>query len=175
MWYTYRLVHAQSTLLEGSKVRQFHFAAERLLDAPTEVVYHCLRDYTAHHRHQPEGFLPAAFTRLEVLRGGIGAGTQMRFTTRMGGRSATRTQEVSEPEPGHILVESGDGEGSTFTVEPRGARTLVRIETTLLVSGLEGVVMPLLGPRIMRGLYEDELTRLEAYAQVHAAKQVAAA
>jgi hypothetical protein len=156
-------------------VRQFHFAAERLLDAPADVIYHCLRDYINHHRHQPEGFLPAAFTRLEVLRGGVGAGTLMRFTTRIGGRSATRTQEVSEPEPGHILVERGDGEGSVFTVEPRGARTLVRIETTLLVSGLEGMLMPLVGQRIIGAIYDEELTRLEAYAQAHAAKQVAAA
>jgi hypothetical protein len=156
-------------------VRQFQFAAERLLDAPADVIYHCLRDYTNHHRHQPEGFLPAAFTQLEVLRGGVGAGTLMRFTTRISGRSATRTQEVSEPEPGHILVERGDGEGSVFTVEPRGARTLVRIETTLLVSGLEGALMPLLGRRIIGAIYEDELTRLEAYARAHAAKQVAAA
>jgi hypothetical protein len=156
-------------------MREFHFAAERLLDAPADVIYHCLRDYTNHHRHQPEGFLPAAFTRLEVLQGGLGAGTVMRFTTRVGGRSVTRTQEVSEPDPGHILVENGNGEGSTFTVEPRGARTLVRIETTLLVAGLEGVLMPLFGSRIIGALYDEELTRLEAYAQAHAAKEAVAA
>jgi hypothetical protein len=156
-------------------VRQFHFSAERLLDAPADAIYHCLSDYNLHHRHQPEGFLPAAFTELEVLRGGVGAGTLMRFTTRIGGRSVTRTQEVSEPEPGHILVEQGNGEGSTFTVEPRGERTLVRIETTLLVSGLEGMVMSLVGQRMISSIYADELTRLEAYAQAHAAKQVAAA
>jgi hypothetical protein len=156
-------------------MREFHFAAERLLDAPADVIYHCLSDYNEHHRHQPQGFLPAAFTELEVLRGGVGAGTLIRFTTRVGGRSVTRTQEVSEPEPGHILVEWGSGEGSTFTVEPRGERTLVRIETTLLASGLEGLLMPLVGQRIIGPLYEDELTRLEAYAQAHVAKQVAAA
>jgi hypothetical protein len=156
-------------------VRQFHFSAERLLDAPADVIYHCISDYTNHHRHQPEGFLPPAFTRLEVLSGGVGAGTLMRFTTRVGGRSVTRTQAVSEPEPGHILVERGDGEGSTFTIEPRGARTLVRIETTLLVAGLEGVLMPLFGSRIIGALYDDELTRLEAYARAHAAKEALAA
>jgi hypothetical protein len=154
---------------------EFHFSAERLLDAPADVIYHCISDYTAHHRHQPQGFLPAAFTKLEVLRGGVGAGTLMRFTTRVGGRSVTRTQEVSEPEPGHVLVEWGNGEGSTFTVEPRGERTLVRIETTLVMSGLEGMLMPLVGQRLIGAIYDDELTSLEAYARAHVAKQVAAA
>jgi len=151
-------------------VAPFHFVAERVLDAPAATIYHCLSDYTEHHRHQPEGFLPPAFTRLEVLRGGLGAGTLIRFTTRVGGRSMTRTQEVSEPVPGRVLVEWGDGEGSTFTVESQGDRTLLRIETTLQVSGTEGWMMRLLGARILRPLYEDEMRRLEAYAQAHAMK-----
>ena len=153
----------------------FHFAAERLLDAPADAVYHCLRDYATHHRHQPDGFLPPAFTRLEVLRGGVGAGTLIRFTTRLGGRSVTRTQEVSEPEPGRVLIEAGDGEGSTFTVEPRGDRSLLRIETTLRPTGLDGLLMPLLGPRILGPLYADEMRRLEAYARAHASQTESAA
>jgi len=157
-------------------MRPFQFAAERLIDAPASIVYHCLADYQAHHRHQPEGFLPSAFTRLDVLEGGVGAGTVIRFTTRVGGSSATRTQTVSEPEPGRVLVESGDGEGSTFTVQPRGDhRCFVRIETVLRSGGIQGWLMPLVGPRIMRGLYADELSRLERYAQSHARTAAGAA
>ena len=155
-------------------MREFHFAAERVLDAPAATVYHCLADYREHHRHAPEGFLPAAFTRLEVLSGGVGAGTVIRFTTRVGGRAVTRTQQVSQPEPGRVLVESGGGEGSTFTVEPRGDRSLVRIETTLVLRGLDAWLMPLVGPRVMRALYDEELSRLEAYARAHAAVPQAA-
>jgi hypothetical protein len=157
-------------------VRQFHFSAERILDASAPLVYHCLSDYLAHHRHQPEGFLPSAFTRLDVLEGGVGAGTVIRFTTRVGGNSVTRTQQVSEPEPGQVLVESGNGEGSTFTVEPRGdGRSLVRIETVMLVGGIQAWLMPIFGKRIMRGLYADELTRLERYAQSHGRGKAASA
>jgi len=156
-------------------VAPFHFAAERLLDAPADLVYHCLRDYATHHRHQPEGFLPPAFTRLDVLRGGLGAGTRIRFTTRLGGRSVTRTQDVSEPEPGRVLVEAGDGERSTFTVEPRGDRALLRIETILRPAGLDALLMPLLGPRILGPLYQDEMQRLEAYARAHPTDCTAAA
>jgi hypothetical protein len=91
----------------------------------------------------------------------------IRFTTAVGGRSETRTQEVSEPEPGRVLVESGGGEGSTFTVEPRGERTYIRIDTVLQTRGLNGLIMRLLGSRILAPLYADELARLERYAQAH--------
>lgn len=154
---------------------EFHFSAERVLNAPAEVVYHCLVDYREHHRHQPEGFLPPAFTRLEVLRGGYGAGTQIRFTAVVGGRASTRTQDVTEPEPGRVLVESGNGEGSTFTVEPRGDGAFVRIETVLRAGGLTGVLLPLMGARLLRPIVAEELDRLEAYAQAHAAAPVEAA
>ena len=111
-----------------------NFAFERTLAAPPEVVYHCIRDYIRHHRTAPDGFLPAVFTSLDVLQGGVGAGTVFRFTT---GRRAVHHphQTVSEPEPGHVLLESGDGEGSTFTVEPRGDGTYLRIETCCAPAG----------------------------------------
>ena len=153
----------------------FHFAAERVLDAPADVVYHCLSNYQQHHRHGPEGFLPPAFTELQVLASGVGAGTVIRFTTAVGGRSQTRTQQVSEPEPGRVLVESGNGEGSTFTVEPRGSQTHLRIETVLQTRGIEGFLMRLFGARILGPLYADEMRRLEQYAQQHAARESVAA
>jgi hypothetical protein len=136
-----------------------------VIDARAAVVYHCLADYRAHHN--PGGFLPPSFRSLEVLRGGVGAGTVFRFTAAVGGGSRTRTQEVSEPEPGRVLVERGDGVQSTFTVEPRGERALVRIETVMQAGGLEGLLMRLLGRRILGPLYADELTRLERYARAH--------
>ena len=84
-------------------MRSSHLSVARLLDAPAAVVYHCLADYREHHRAGT--FLPLVFTDLQVVRGGVGAGTVIRFTTRLGGRTVTRTQEVSEPEPGRVLVE----------------------------------------------------------------------
>jgi hypothetical protein len=151
----------------------FRFSSSRLLNAPADVVYHCLADYREHHR--PGGFLPPAFTDLQVLQGGVGAGTVIRFTVSVGGRTSTRTQEVTEPVPGRVLVESGSGEGSTFTVEPRGEQTLVRIDTVLQRRGIEGVLLPLLGPRILRPIYADELARLEQHAQSHAVESGARA
>ena len=50
-----------------------NFSAERVIDAPADVVYRCLADYT--HRHRPGAFLPPAFSNQEVLSGGVGDGT----------------------------------------------------------------------------------------------------
>jgi hypothetical protein len=151
-------------------MRSFRLSVERLVDAPAAVVYHCLADYREHHR--AGGFLPPVFTDLQVLRGGVGAGTVIRFTSSLAGRSVTRTQEVSEPEPGRVLVEWGGGEGSTFTVEPRGERTLVRIESVVRSGGLEGLLLSWLGRRLLRPILMDELARLDRYAQDHHATGV---
>jgi hypothetical protein len=169
MWYMYRLVHRPVGIRGQPLMHHFHFSAERLIQAPVDVVYHCLADYREHHRVDG-GFLPPTFTSLDVLEGGFGAGTLIRFTTSVGGRSTTRTQRVSEPEPGRVLVESGDGEGSTFTLAPQGDdATRLRIETTLNAPGLEGVFIRLFGARVLKPLYADEMARLESYAQAHAA------
>jgi hypothetical protein len=148
-------------------------SVERLIAAPAEVVYHCLADYRAHHRVDG-GFLPPAFTDLQVLEGGVGAGTVIQFWTKIGGRTAARVQTVTEPEPGRVLRESGQdsgaGEGSTFTVEPHGPRlSLVRIETVIRAGGLTGLLLPVIGPRMLRPIIADELARLERYAQGHQA------
>jgi hypothetical protein len=72
---------------------QTHVSAERILDAPADVVYHCIADYREHHR--PEGFLPPAFTDFEVQRGGAGAGTVIRFASTLGGRKQTLTATIT--------------------------------------------------------------------------------
>jgi hypothetical protein len=142
-------------------------SAERLIDAPADVVYHCISDYREHHC--PGGFLPPAFSNFQIERGGVGAGTVMSFTVTLGGRSRRMTHEVSEPEPGRVLVEGGPGERTTFTVDPEGTRCRVRIDTVIVAGGLDGLLTRLLGPRLMRPLYADELERLERHAQAHAA------
>jgi len=141
-------------------------SAERRIEAPADVVYHCLADYREHHR--PGGFLPPAFSDFEVEQGGVGAGTVIRFTTTLGGRARRARQMVSEPWPGRVLVEAGDGASTTFTVEPDGGACRVRFDTRLEARGLEGVVLRLVAPRLLRPLYADELERLERHAQAHA-------
>jgi hypothetical protein len=112
-----------------------HFGAERRIDAPAAVVYHCLADYREHHR--PGGFLPPAFEQLQIARGGVGAGTEYRFVMTAGGRRRAVSTTVSEPIPGHTLIETGSGIETTFTVErPPAAPTCdSRPSSTRVASG----------------------------------------
>jgi hypothetical protein len=142
------------------------FGAERRLDVPAQVAYHCLADYREHHR--PEGFLPPAFSAFEVHRGGIGAGTEASWTVDLGGgRKRRMTATVAEPEPGRRLVETGDGVVTTFTVAPSGSGCVVRFDTEFDEPGLSGVLLRLFIGRMLGPLYADELARLDMYAHSH--------
>ena len=148
---------------------QTRFSAERVLDAPAEVVYHLIADYQEHHRS--EGFLPPAFTNMRVQRGGVGAGTVVRFTSTLGGRTREMQAEISEPQPGRVLVESGQGVQTTFTVLPEGAgrQARVRFDTVMEAGGLEGLLTRLFAPRLLAPVCADELDRLERLARTHPA------
>ena len=50
-------------------------SAERMVDAPADVVYRYVADMHEHHPH----FLPPAFSGFRVESGGVGAGTITRF------------------------------------------------------------------------------------------------
>jgi len=140
-------------------------SAQRLIDAPADVLYHCIADYVEHHR--PDGFLPPAFSHLEILRGGVGAGTEIRFVINAGGRRRTVTGTVTEPVPGRRLVETGSGIETTFMVEPTVRRTWVRFDTTIDDAGLQGVLSRLFAARIFEPIFEAELRRLEDFARLH--------
>jgi hypothetical protein len=146
---------------------QTYFSAERVVDAPADVVYRCLADYTHHHR--PGGFLPPAFSNQEILSGGVGDGTVIRLNVNLAGRTSTMTARISEVEPGRVLVEDSPRVQTTFTVEPEADRSRVRFDTVLRAGGLEGVMNKLFAARVLRPVYTDELERLERYAQSQAA------
>ncbi len=144
-----------------------HVSAERSIAAPAEVAYRCIADYRQHHAH----ILPPAFFDLAVEEGGVGAGTVISAKAKMAGRTQAFRQRVAEPEPGRILTEStlGRDQVTTFTVIPDGAGCRVRIETVWQpLRGLAGVAERLFAPRFLRGLYVDELDRLDRYAREQA-------
>ena len=149
---------------------QTRYSAERVVDAPAEVVYHLISDYREHHTDAPQGFLPDAFTGTVVERGGVGDGTVVRFTSKLGGRSRAMTAAITESEPGRVLVETGPGVQTTFTVEPEGAqRARVRFDTVLEAGGTRGLMLRLLAPVMLRPVYAEELKRLERHAKAHPA------
>ena len=85
------------------------FGAERRIDAPAAVVYHCLADYREHHR--PGGFLPPAFS--SNSRSIAAASVPERSTTsswssgvadgRSAQRSASRCQDTRSSRQGREL------------------------------------------------------------------------
>ena len=137
--------------------------AEGLVAAPTERVYRILADYRRHHPR----ILPPAFSGFAVERGGVGAGTVIRFRVTTGGRTGDYHQRVTEPEPGRVLREAGidSDEATTLMVTPEGAESRVRIETTWQSSGVQALLERLVAPRILLPLYRDELARLDRYAR----------
>jgi hypothetical protein len=142
-------------------------SAERAIDAPATTVYGFIADMREHHPR----FLPPAFSDFQVESGGVGAGTITRFTVTAGGRSRQYRMVVTEPEPGRVMTES-DATSSmvtTTTVTSRGENnSLVRISTTWAgAGGIGGFFERIFAPRVMRGIYADELERLNAYARAH--------
>jgi uncharacterized protein YndB with AHSA1/START domain len=147
---------------------KINVSAERTISAPAETVYGYLADMREHH---PK-FLPPAFSDFTAESGGVGAGTVTRFKTTAGGRTREYQMEVSEPEPGRVLQENDTNSSlvTTFTVTPQGDSSSVRIETSWDgAGGIGGFFERTFAPRAMRGIYDDELERLDAYARQNAA------
>lgn len=128
-------------------------------------VYAVIADYRRHHPHVVP---PEYFRRLDVLEGGVGAGTRTRVEMRVLGATKVFEQVVTEPAPGRVLMETNqDGSGvTTFTVEHAdgGEASQVTIATDLVarpgVSGfLERVLISAIFPRI----YRKELARMAEY------------
>jgi hypothetical protein len=139
-------------------------AAEAVVDAPADTVYRYIADMRDHHPR----FLPPAFSDFQVESGGVGAGTVTRFKMTAGGRTRQYRMNVAEPEPGRVLTESDTDSSAvtTFTVDPRGGASLVRISTAWDgASGIGGLFERMFAPRVLRAIYADELKRLDAYAR----------
>jgi Polyketide cyclase / dehydrase and lipid transport len=145
-------------------------SAERTVGAPAPEVYGYIADHREHHPH----FLPPAFSDYQVESGGVGAGTIVRFKLTAGGRTRQLRVQVAEPEPGRVLTESDTLSTSvtTWTVTPGGNDCRVQISTTWKgAGGIGGVFERLFAPRVLRRMYDDELSRLDAYAREHHSAQ----
>jgi hypothetical protein len=143
---------------------ELRVSAERELASPAVKVYGLLADYQRHHPR----ILPPAFSDFVVERGGVGAGTVISVKMKTGGRTRNFRLQVAEPEPGRVLTES-DTESSlvtSFTVDPTASGSRVRVETNWQgAGGFGGLMERLFAPRVMKKLYEDELSRLDEYAR----------
>ena len=87
------------------------------IPARRERVYSLIANYNDGHPR----ILPKQFSDLVVEQGGIGAGTVIRFQMSILGKKQHFRAAITEPEPGHVLVETDlepNGAVTTFTVNP---------------------------------------------------------
>lgn len=137
------------------------------IDTPPDLIYAILTDYREGH----VAILPKKyFTGITVLEGGQGAGTLINVHMQVMGVEQELHLEVSEPEPGRVLVERDQSADvlTTFTVDPLegGKRSRVTIATQAKASpGLRGLVEKLANPLIIRRIYRAELQELANYAR----------
>jgi Polyketide cyclase / dehydrase and lipid transport len=154
-------------------VNQINAQGTAVLDARPEDVYATIADYRQGH---PQILPRRNLYDLQVEQGGYGAGTTIHFTSRLLGVEQSFHQQVSEPEPGTVLVEediaSPRHEVTTFTVRPveQGRKAHVTIATTMNASaGFRGLVERALVPIALRRVYREELHLLEVVARKRSA------
>jgi hypothetical protein len=124
--------------------------------APAPVIYELIADYKAGH----PSILPPVFESLEVMEGGRGAGTRIRYTIKAFGSRETSHARITEPEPGHVLVETVEERDvvTTFTVAPQpGGKTRVTIATAYNAKGVRGWIEMLMVPGFLKKTYVAEL------------------
>jgi Polyketide cyclase / dehydrase and lipid transport len=140
-------------------------SADSLIPAPPERVYATIANYHDGHSH----ILPKQFSGLVVEKGGVGAGTIIRFQMSGFGSKQTYRAAITEPEPGRVLVETylnTNGAVTTFIVDPGPTETQshVTISTELPVrSGILGAIERLLSTRLLRPIYARELALLAEF------------
>ena len=140
-------------------------SASALIAAPAQDIYAIIADYHAGHL---EIIPKPPFVAVEVLEGGVGAGTVIRVKLKLLGKVQTYKAVISEPEPGRVLAETNEnGYVTSFIVEPRenGRQGYVTISTQL--SGRGGILGALeywLLNRTLRPVYLKELDLLAAAA-----------
>ena len=128
-------------------------------------MYPLIANYREHHHH----ILPSAVSDYKVEEGGVGMGTRISFRVTVAGQTTLYLMTVSEPEPGRVLIESGEQVKTTFVVEPHGSGCRVRIESEFELPGVMGAIQALFGPPVIRRLYRQELELLDGYARGQAA------
>jgi hypothetical protein len=137
-------------------MNQIHAEVSKVIEAPPEAVYAVIADYNESH----PAILPKhVFSGLVVEQGGVGAGTVVRVTMAALGTKQELQVTVSEPEPGRVLVESGSGLTTTFTVDPvdAGRSSQVTITADATQSpGPKGWIEKMVTPALLR----DELRLL---------------
>lgn len=134
--------------------------------AAPEVVWAIFTDY---HDAHPAVLPRPAFGELVVERGGTGAGTVFTIELNEGVRTRKLRMNVTEPQPGRVLMESDADSDlvTTFTVEPSdgGRDSRVTIATRWTRGGVRGLLERAFAPALMRPVFRAELRNVEKLAR----------
>ena len=140
-------------------------AVSRNIQAPGAIVYNILADYDHHRRILPPKYFPG----LDIVEGGVGAGTRFTLHALSFGGKTQMHMAVTEPEPGAVLVERDVNTGlvTTFIVKPISpSESQVSFETVWQPQpGLKGLIDRYTTPFFMRMVYRQEQKILNEYAQ----------
>src|SRR5215204_5438687 len=136
-----------------------HTEVSAVIDAPPAQVYAVFADYRNAHQQvlpRPE------FGEVIIEKGGQGAGTVYRTSVTVMGMRTDYYMEVTEPEPGRLLVETDKKLGvvTSFIIEPLagGQKSRVTLATDWTPkAGIMGWIEKLSSPGVMRKLYSTEL------------------
>ena len=145
--------------------KTIHAEATAVIKAPTSSVYAVLADYRVGHAAVvPKPY----FGDLIVEQGGQGAGTVIRSTLHAFGKALPLHSRVSEPKPGHVLMETDieTGQYTTFTFESlaNGTQTRLTIASEFPTRpGFGGLMERLMIPGFARRLYKLELENISEY------------
>jgi hypothetical protein len=145
-----------------------------VLQAAPDVVYAIFTDY---HDAHPRVLPRPHFGALVVEQGGTGAGTRFRVDVRQGLGMKTYRMDVTEPQPGRVLLESDVDSDltTTFTVEPaEGVASRVTITTRWTRGGFQGFVERMLAARVAGPIYRQELRNVERLARERSAAPASA-
>ncbi|MEO8395771.1 MAG: SRPBCC family protein [Chloroflexota bacterium] len=146
--------------------KTIHAEASAVINAPSANIYAVISDYRVGH---PAIVPMPYFSELTVEQGGQGAGTVIRATMTAFGKVYPLHQRVTEPEPGHILMETDieTGQYTTFTFEPLANDTQTRVTIASefpRTPGFVGFIESVSIPAFTRRLYKQELENLSVYA-----------
>ncbi len=145
----------------NNKPEKHIITASAVIPARRARVYSLLANYRDGHPR----ILPKQFRNLVVEQGGVGAGTVIRFQMSLLGKKRNFRAQVTEPEPGRVLVETylDDETVTTFIVNPgtAPADSYVTISTELPVgSGFLGSIKKAFSTLLLRPIYVKELQNL---------------
>lgn len=142
-----------------------------LIDAAPAAVYAVLSDYKVGH---PAIVPKPYFTAVEVVEGGVGAGTKIIVRMKAFGKEYVYNQIVTEPEPGRVLVEEDAEQGtkSTFTVNPHTNPNQCHVTICVESRGADGVmgaIQKWMNTSFTKKILTAELKQLNDYMQTQKA------